>query len=322
MNIKTLRKISFFIAGAAAVLAGPAVAQDFPSKSATIVVGYTPGGSNDMVARVVGQHLATMWGHPVLIENRPGAAGAIAATYVAKTKSDGYTLLLGPTTFLITSAVDKKLPFEIAKDFDPVALLASSPLAFAVATQSPIKNMADFIVEAKKEKKFGATTGIADIVAFGYHLLTQQTGIKLEQVQYKGVEFFIDMFAGRVDAYFGSVASVSPHVHGGRARALAVTGTERSSVLKDVPTFNELGIKNVDLLQWWGLFAPAGTPKAVVERINRDVATVLAKREVREALEKVGATPAPMTPPQFKAYVESESRRFEEVAKNFNLVSK
>jgi len=322
MNIKTLRKISFVIAGAAAVLAGPAVAQDFPSKSATIVVGYTPGGSNDMVARIVGQHLATMWGHPVLIENRPGAAGAIAATYVAKTKSDGYTLLLGPTTFLITSAVDKKLPFEIAKDFDPVAMLASSPLAFAVATQSPIKNMADFIVEAKKEKKFGATTGIADIVAFGYHLLTQQTGVKLEQVQYKGVEFFIDLFAGRVDAYFGSVASVSPHVHGGRARALAVTGAERSSVLKDVPTFNELGIKNVDLLQWWGLFAPAGTPKAVVERINRDVATVLAKREVREALEKVGATPAPMTPPQFKAYVESESRRFEEVAKNFNLVSK
>jgi tripartite-type tricarboxylate transporter receptor subunit TctC len=322
MNIKTLRKISFVIAGAAAVLAGPAVAQDFPSKSSTIVVGYTPGGSNDMVARIVGQHLATMWGHPVLIENRPGAAGAIAATYVAKTKSDGYTLLLGPTTFLITSAVDKKLPFEIAKDFDPVAMLASSPLAFAVATQSPIKNMADFIVEAKKEKKFGATTGIADIVAFGYHLLTQQTGVKLEQVQYKGVEFFIDLFAGRVDAYFGSVASVSPHVHGGRARALAVTGAERSSVLKDVPTFNELGIKNVDLLQWWGLFAPAGTPKAVVERINRDVATVLAKREVREALEKVGATPAPMTPPQFKAYVESESRRFEEVAKNFNLVSK
>lgn len=321
MYMKTLRGIALIV-GAAAVLAGPSLAQDYPSRPVTIVVGYTPGGSNDMVARLVGQHLSTMWGQTVLIENRPGAAGVIAATHVAKTKADGHTLLLGPTTFPMTSAVDKKLPFDIAKDFDPVAMLASSPLAFTVAAQSPVKNMADFIDAARKEKKFAATTGVADIAAFGFFLFTQQTGAKLEQVQYKGVEFFHDLFAGRVDVYLGSVAAISPHVHGGRARALAVTGTQRASVLKDVPTFNELGIKNVDLLQWWGLFAPAGTPKTTVERINRDVATVLAKREVREALEKVGARPAPMTPPQFKAYVESESHRFEEVAKQFNLVGK
>jgi tripartite-type tricarboxylate transporter receptor subunit TctC len=297
------------MAAALACAATAALAQGYPDKPIRFVVGFTPGGPSDILARALGQKLGERWSQQVVIENRPGAGGSIAAVAVSRAAADGTTLLVHSSGYAINAALNPNLPYDPRKDLVEVAPLGSQPMLLVVSPASGIASVRELIAAAKArpgELAYGSA-GIGS----GAHLNGEKfriaAAVDVLHVPYKGgAEAIQDTIAGRLGFTFNTVTLALPHIREGRLRPLGVSSARRSALLPDVPTIAEAGLPGFEFSFWNGLWAPAGTPPQIVERIARDVARAVAQPDVRERFANLGAEAMDMTPAQFSRFVQSE----------------
>jgi tripartite-type tricarboxylate transporter receptor subunit TctC len=306
--------------GMQAVSAG---AQDYPARAVTIVVAYTPGGANDMIARVLANKLTEDLGQPFVVENRPGASGINGTTSVARAAPDGYTLLLGAGgTMTMNPGLFKKLPYDPIQSFAPVGLAATSPLVVVVSPTLPVKNIKDLIAYAKS-KKDGitfASPGAGTPLHLAGEMFSKDTGVQMLHVPYKGsAPALNDLLAGRVDVMFDVVSSSMQFINSGRLRALATTGKERSSQLPNVPTMQEQGVAGFEVTSWFGLFAPANTPAPIVDKLNAALKKAAGSAEMKDRLAKITMEPASSTPGELRTFVQSESDKWRKVIQKANI---
>ena len=302
-----------------ALFASTCGAQAFPDRPVRIVVGYPPGGGTDLVARLVAQPLGEKWGHPVIVENRPGAAAIIATDAVVKAKPDGYTLLMAYATELaVNPATFKKLSYDPLRDLAPIARLGAAPLVMAVHPSLPAKSVAELVALAKS--KPGAlsysSSGQGSVHQFAGELFKLRTGADIVHIPYKGSgPATADAVSGQVQVTFASVASVLRFVQSDRLRALAVTSPERSSQLPNVPTMREAGLADVQLTSWYGLLAPNGTPPEVVKKIAADLAAVMASPALAKSFGAQGLDMVHDTPAQFGEFIREEAGKYARIAR-------
>jgi tripartite-type tricarboxylate transporter receptor subunit TctC len=307
MNART---VALALAAAALVFAIPGAAQEYPAKPVRVLVGFAPGGGIDISARALAPALGAALGQPVIVENRPGAGSNIAAEIAAKAAPDGYTLFLGSIAALaINPSLYGKLPFDPARDFAPIAQTGTMSNIIVVHPVLPVRTLKEFVALAKRrpgEINY-ATPGVGSSAHLGGELLKKVAGIDIVAVPYKGGgQAVIDSLAGHLPAFFASVPVVMLHVRAGRLKSIAVTTGKRAAAMPDVPTVAEAGYPGYEVNNWYGLVAPAGTPRAVIDRLNREVTTVLASREVVQRIRELGHDTATSTPEQFGAFIRSE----------------
>jgi tripartite-type tricarboxylate transporter receptor subunit TctC len=301
------------------VLAQSALAQAWPSKPVRLIVPYPPGGSADILARAIGQKLSEGIGQQVIIDNRPGAGTAIGAEAAARAAPDGYTILLGTvSSHAINPALTPGLKYDPVKDFAPVSLVASIPFALIVHPSLPAASVKDLIALAKAKPGSlnfsSAGTGTSNHLAG--ELFKSMTGTFMVHIPYKGsAPALNDLIAGQVQLMFDLVLTTAPHVKSGAVHALAVTGHERSQALPGVPTVAESGVPGYEVSAWFGFFAPAGTPPAIVTALNAETVKALRLPDLRERLASQGADALTSTPEQFATYVREELGKWTRVVK-------
>jgi len=297
----------------------PAQAQTWPSKPVRIVVPFPPGGTTDIVARSIGVELQRMWQHAVVIENRPGAGGNIGADLVAKSPPDGYTILLGAlSTHAVNPSLYKTMPYDAAKDFAPITLIAVTPNVLVVNAASPVNNVKEFIAYAKANPgklSFGSgSNGSAGHLAG--ELFKVETGTDAVHVPFKGgAPATQALLAGDTQFMFDNLANAMAQVKAGKLKALAVTTAKRSPLVPDLPTMAEAGLPGFDISTWYGFFAPAGTPPAIVAKWNADVTKILNSPDVRAKFVADGAEPSPNTPEQFAQMIATELAKYAKLVK-------
>jgi tripartite-type tricarboxylate transporter receptor subunit TctC len=313
------------LAGAAASLgSGFAFAQaSYPSKPVKVIVAYTPGGANDVTARVASLLLGQRLKQPFVVENKPGSSGIAGTSFVAKSDPDGYTLLLGAGgTMTINPGLFTNLPYDPLRDFVPIGLIARSPLVLVVPPTLPVHSVAELIAHAKA-KPDGiafASPGAGTPLHLASELFTREAGIKALHVAYKGsAPALADLMAGRVDMMFDVLGSSIELVRGGRLRALAVSSLQRSHELPQVPTVNEQGLPGFDVTSWFGFFAPANTPREIVTLLNGELAKVAATAEAREKLAPLGMEPVSSSSEQLRTLVQQEQAKWREVIRQANV---
>jgi len=313
------------LAGAAGIVALPsaASAQSWPERPIRYVVPYPPGGPLDLVARALAEKLDDALGQRVIVENKPGAGGNIGADLVAKAQPDGYTIVMGAVaTHAINPYLYAKMPYDANADFAPITRIASVPNVLVMnpetAAKLGVNGVADLIAYAKRNpgklNYASGSNGSAGHLAG--ELLESMAGIAAVHIPYKGAApAQLSLLSGETDFLFDNLASAAPQIRAGKLKALAVTTTERSSFFPDLPTMSESGLKNFDIDTWFGVFAPAGTPKPVVDRLHDAFASALANPEIVERLSKMGAKPAPMSPQAFAEFVRAEQKKYEKIVK-------
>ena len=313
-----LVRIVAWIALPVAALLGavPAPAQTYPARQIELVVPFVAGGTTDNIARMLAQRFSDRWRQTVVVTNRPGGGSTIGTHAVTKAPPDGHTLLVTTIGFAITPAL-QKLPYDAVNDFAPVSELASVPLVLVVHPSVPAKTLPEFIALAKSQPGGldYASSGTGTSPHLAAEMFCTMAGVKLVHVPFKGnAEGLNAMLGGHVKVYFALVPAVLQHVRAGTLRAIAVTTETRLAALPDVPTIAELGFPNYEITSWQGLFAPAGTPKDVVAKINAETVAMLNTPDIRQRISQEGADPVGSTPEQFTARVKAE------VAKWGNLV--
>jgi tripartite-type tricarboxylate transporter receptor subunit TctC len=279
-------------------------------------VPYTPGTGADILARLLGPRLGERWKVALVTDNKPGATGNIGADFVAKSPPDGHTLLFVATSFGTTPALQKNLPFDPVKSFEPVALVATSGLVVVTNPQVPARSMKEFIELAKRQpgKMHYSSPGNGGPQHLAMELIKLETGIDVVHVPYKGAAGALaDVVGGHVQAMISAVQTAYPHVQSGKLRALAIMSAERSPAYPDVPTMKEQGLSDLEVETWYGAFAPAGTPGAVITRINADINAALKEAQVREVLEKQGMTAIGGAPQRLGELVKKELPRWHRV---------
>jgi tripartite-type tricarboxylate transporter receptor subunit TctC len=307
------------LAIAAATFASGAFAQAFPTKAIRLIVPFPPGGGTDIIARETSQKVAAATGWTFVIENKPGAGGNMGVDAVAKAPADGYTIVLGQTSNLaINPSLYAKMPYDPQKDLVPIVLVANAPLVMVTSAMSQHKTLADAVNAAKARPgaiNF-ASPGNGTVAHLASELFQKAAGIKTQHVPYKGAAMALtDVISGNVDLYMSSVPTLLGQIKQGKLRALAVTSTKRVDDLPNVPTIHESGYKGFDAATWFGLLAPAGTPKDVVARLNAEFNKALQQPELRKKLGDEGADPAGGTPEQFAALIKDEAVRWGKVVK-------
>jgi len=315
-----MKLVAAFCVLLAAALATQARA--FPDKPVRLVVPYSAGGSTDLISRALGQKLSEIWGQTVVIDNRPGGSTIIATDIVAKSAPDGYTLLVTTTSFTIVPSLTDKLPYDPAKDFEPITLINTTPLVLVVNPGVPAKSVKELIALAKArpgELNFGSA-GSGGSNHLAGELFNVMAGVKIVHVPYKGnAPALNDLVGGHVDIVFNGLTSAVPLIKAGRLRPLAVTSLTRSSALPDIPTLDELGLKGFQAVAWNGLSAPARTPKDVIRRINADVLKVIRSPEFVERLTAEGSDAVGDSPEQFAAFLQEETARWNKLIKFANI---
>jgi tripartite-type tricarboxylate transporter receptor subunit TctC len=298
-------------------------AQDYPNKTIRFIVPYPPGGASDVVARLLGQNMSDTWRQPVVIENRAGANGMIALSHVAQSAPDGYTLLMtnvGPSA--INPSIYSKIPYDAIKDFIPVSLTNLVPLMLVVNASLGVHSMAELVARAKVAPgilTYGTGgTGTAGHLAM--ELFMANAGIRMERISYKGDGLALnDMLGNQITTMFTTVISGEPHVQSGKLKALAVTTTRRLAAKPDLPTVAESGMPGFEAVSWGGVMVPAGTPRAIVGKLNVEINRILKLPEFIERLVKVGAETAGGTPEEFQAYLAAETEKWAKVARTANI---
>ena len=306
----------------AAGLGGTALAQSYPSKPIRFVAPIPAGGSTDVLAREVAKHLTETWGQPVVVENRPGAAGSIGADVVAKSAPDGHTILLVNVGHAINPSVYPKLPFDAVKDFTPVILLASIPLGLVVHPSVPAQSMKEFIALAKAKPgqlNFGSSGNGGGSHLAG-EIFKSMTGTQLVHVPYKGsAPAVTDLLAGQIQVMFPDMAVVTPHIKAGKLRPLVIATQKRSPALPDVPTSQEAGLPGYELAAWVGILAPAGTPKEIVGKLNAEIAKFIRQPAMKERLQSQGFELVASTPEQFGTVLQTDVAKYAKVVKEANV---
>jgi tripartite-type tricarboxylate transporter receptor subunit TctC len=298
--------------------------QTWPSRPLKIVVPFSPGGSTDVFARLVGERLATALGQPVVIDNKPGAGGNIGADLVAKAPADGYTLLMATTGVMaINNAMYKNMPFDAEKDLKPVAYIASITNVLIVPADSPFKSVQDLVAAAKAApgKLSFASSGAGSSTHMSAELFGRMTGTQLLHIPYKGSgQAMPDVISGRVSMMFENMPGVVGHIKSGKVKVLAVTGLQRTPALPDVKTVAESGVPGYESLSWSGIAAPAATPPEVVARLNREINTIISTPEMRQKLAEQGAEAVPGTPEAFAEHIARERKKWSKVVHDAGIV--
>jgi tripartite-type tricarboxylate transporter receptor subunit TctC len=311
--------IAAAVAVAAAGASGPAVAQPFPIKPMRIVVPFPPGGTSDILARLIGQKMSEDWGQPVLTDNRPGASGNIAAEYVAKQRGDGYTLFINTVgTHAINPAIFPKLPFDPIRDFTAISNLVNLPSILLVHPSVPAKTVKELVALARKRpgELLYSSAGSGSQPHLSAELFRGVAGIRLQHVPYKGAaQQMSDLIAGHVALTFATAPSGVPVARAGQARALAVTSAQRIAALPDTPTMAESGYPGFLAIGWNGIVGPAGIPPPVLERIHAQIVRIMQMPDVRERLIGLGAEPVWTTPEEFATLMKTEIARWAKVVK-------
>ena len=324
-----MRQLAKRLAGAAVLAgllglgAGPAQAQDYPTKPVRFVVPFAPGGTTDVLARLLGEKLSASLGQQFVIDNQAGAGGNIGTAQVAKAEPDGYTILMGTVgTHAINQSIYPRLPFDPIKDFAPVTLVATVPNVLVVNPEVPVHSVAELIALAKEkpgELNF-ASSGNGSSIHLSGELFKSMTGVDMVHVPYKGSgPAVVDLLGGQVEMMFDNLPSSAPHIKAGTLRPLGVTSKERSPTLPDVPTIAEAGVPGYEALSWFGVLVPAGTPDAVVTRLQQEIAKILADPAMRERFAELGAVPVGDTPAEFAAFIGTETAKWADVVQKAGI---
>ena len=310
--------IRLALALACALAAATAFGQQYPAKPVRLLVGFTPGGGADISARLISQKLSERWAKPVVVENRPGAAGNIAADIVAKSSPDGYTLLWAFSSHASNPALYSNLPFDINKDFTPVSLVATAPVTVAIHPGVPARTLMELIDYARANPgkvKFGSS-GVGTPVHLGGELLMQLTGVRMTHVPYKGIApAMAAMLAGEIDVSFPGVFSGFANFKSGRLIALAIAGKSRYPALPDVTTAAEAGLPGFEIDYWYAVLGPAGLPHSIVEQLRRDIAAIVNSPETKESLLAQGTVAVASTPEALAAQIRAEYELWSKVVK-------
>ncbi len=311
------------VALAAAMSATGAMAQAWPNRPITLIVPFAAGGTTDVLARALGERLQQSLGQPVVIESKPGAGATIGADFVAKARPDGYTLLVGAVHHTIATSVYKKLPYDFQKDLAPITTIAMVPNVLVVNAATPAKNVNELVTLLKADPakaNFGSNgNGTAQ------HLIGAQfqnsTGAKLTHIAYKGSgPLATDLLGGQILLSFDTITPVLPHIKAGKLRPLAITTATRSPALPDVPTLDEAGLKGFNIGTWFGVLAPAATPKDIVVRLNSEMVKIIKSPEFRQRMADIGADPIGDTPEQMAQTIKAETEKFGKLVKEANVV--
>ena len=311
--------LAMLATGALALAPLAAQAQAFPSKSLTMIVPFSPGGTTDILARVVGAFMAKDLGQPVIIDNRPGAGGNIGAQMVARAAPDGYTILMGTVgTHAINQSLYKKMPFDPIKDFAPITRVALVPNLLVANPSQPFKTVKELIAYAKANpgKVTFASSGSGTSIHLSGEMFQQMAGVEMQHIPYKGsAPALTDLLGGQTAIMFDNMPSVIGHVRAGKLRPIAVTTPTRSPALPDVPTIAESGVPNYSATSWFGILAPAATPAPVIARLNASILKALADPEVKKKLAEQGAEPHGEKPEQFAEFIRSETAKWGQTVK-------
>lgn len=308
---------------AAALVAGSALAQSYPVKPVRLIVPYPPGGGTDIMSRAIAARLAERWNQQVVVDNRGGGSTIIGTELAARAPADGYTLLSTAPSFVINPATRPRLPYDTLKDFAPITQAATQPYVLVLHPKVPAQNVKEFIALAKARPgalNFGST-GIGSGSHLAGELFAVMSQTKLTHIAYKGMgPALTDLLGGQTQFVFAAIVPVSPHVRGGRLRALGVTGPRRSAVMPELPTIAESGVQGYQATSWLGLLAPAGVPSAITSRINADVIVLLNNAELRERLAGDGAEPVGTSSREFEAFLREEIAKWGKVIRAAGIV--
>lgn len=318
--VRTARRVALggaLALAAAALLPSLAAAQSFPTKPIRIVVPFPPGGSTDLLARRIGEKLAAVWAQPVVVDNRAGAGGTLGADYVAKSAPDGYTLLMGVTgSNAIANALYPKLPYDVVKDFAPVSLVVSSPLVLVRNPSFAPKTVQELVAAAKAKPgsiSYGSPGNGTSMHLTG-EMFKLSTKVSMLHIPYRGSAGALsDLMGGQIDTMFGDFLVVWPQLEAGKLQPIAVTSKTRHKMLPNVPTIAESGYPGFEALSWQGLFAPAATPPAIVEQLNREVNKALASADIQEYFGSRGFTLGGSSATEFKAFVKVEADKWAKI---------
>ena len=321
MNDKA-RWLLVVAAALATVQSMPAAAQTYPTKPIRFIVGFPPGGATEFIARLIGQKLTQSMGQQVIVDNRPGAAGNLGIELAARAASDGYTLLLVAPNITISPSLYKKLAYDTVKDFAPIARVAAVPMVIVTPGNLPAATLKEFIALAKA-KPGGlnyASSGVGTSLHLAAELFKLQAGVNLVHVAYKGSSLAMnDVISGQVHTLFIGIPAPAPHIKTGRLRGLAVIAPQRSPTLPDVPTVAEAGMPNLEVTTWYGIFAPAGTPRAIVTKLNNEINQVMQSPDVKEKLAAQSTNAIVGTPEAFGDYVKIEIAKWAEVVRKAGI---
>ena len=317
----------FFTLGLSAAmlaLAVPVAAQTYPSKPIKIVVPFPAGGTSDVLARLIGQKMTESWGQPVVVENKPGSSGNLGADAVAKSAPDGYTLALMDVGNLVISPALFKLPFSVEKDFAPVAMVAYSPHLLAVSTKVPANTPAELVAYAKAQKgklNYAVAAGMGSASHLAGVMYAQRSGIEWGYVPYKGgAQAITDLIGGQVDVMFNGMVATYPHVKAGKIKLIAISSAKRNAQMPDTPTVAE-SLPGFLTGSFQGLLAPAGTPKAVIDKVYAEVQRITALPDVRERLTTLGAEPSAMSPAEFGNWLKAEIPAMAKIVKDEKITA-
>lgn len=320
--VKVRNALTCALALTAAVASGTAQAQGYPSKFVRFVVTYPPGGSSDVMARVIGQQLTEYWGQQVIVESRPGADGSIGTEYAARQPADGYTFLLGNFGPVVAKPLLSKVSYDWQKDFVPVSRITIAANILVVPVSLPVKNVKQLVALAKARpgELTYATSGPGSMSHFAGEMFKRLAGVSMITVNYKGNALAItDLIGGQITTMFSDALPAMQGMKTGRIRALAVTSEDRWRFTPELPTLAEEGIKGFAAVNWWGILFPAGVPRPIVDKVAADLAKALASPTVKTRLGELGVETISSTPEQFGAFMASETARWGKLIKEANL---
>lgn len=296
--------------------------QTYPTKPIRFVVPYPPGGSTDPMARMSGQKLGEIWGQQVVVDNRPGGGSIIGTEFVAKSPADGYTILLASAAFLTGPSLFPHIPYDTIKDFDAVATIAKYGHILVVHPSVPANTLQALIALAKSRpgQLNYSSSGVGGGVHLVGELFNSLAGTRIQHVPYKGAGPAVtELIGGQVQLSFQAQIAVIGHINSGKLKALAITGDSRSSALREVPTFAEAGMPNFDLVGWFGIVAPAGTPKEIIDKMSKEMAVILAMPDIKDYLAKQGMEPFTSTPAQTSALIKADIGKYAKIIKAANI---
>lgn len=322
MNIQVRLAACSMLAAVLCLASGVLLAQAFPSKPVRLIVTYPPGGSSDLMARIIGQKLNEHWGQPVVIESKPGAAGSIGMEYAARQPADGYTFVIGNLQPASVNPLISKVPYSIDRDFIPVALTTTGPNILVVPASSPFKTLGDLLAAARAKPgaiNF-ATSGPGSLSHLAAELIMRQANVKMAHIPYKGGgQAIIDVIAGQVQMIVSDALPVAQHLKSGKVRPLAITSAKRSPLFPDIPTFAEGGLQGLAVVNWWGVFLPAGTPQPIVNQLHAGLVKVMADPDLKERFAGLGVEGQASTQDEFRAFMASEKAMYTKLIADNNI---
>ena len=304
-----------------AVACGAALAQSYPSKPVRLIVTYPPGGSSDLMARVFGAKLAELWGQQVIIESKPGAAGAIGTEYTARQPADGYTFMIGNSGPVAINPLLSPVPYNVERDFIPVSQISAGPNVLVVRADAPFNSLAEIVAYGKAHpgKLNYGTSGPGSISHLSSEMLKNLTKVQATEVPYKGGVLAVqDLLGGQINLIFSDTLPAMAHVRAGKLRALCLTGAEKFDLIPELPSCSA-DVPGLVALNWWGVLFPAGTPRAIVARLHGDTVKTLADPEVKKRFADLGVVAVSSSPEQFGAFIKAESEKYAKLIKEANI---